>query len=303
MQAEYDLIIGGGGIAGLSAGMTAAGLGKKVMVLTGDVLGGHLLSIEQIEGFPGFPEGVAGYELCSMAQEQAARAGVEFSMTEIQHLEKQGDGWMVSTQEDEMTTRAVILATGTSLKKLGVPGEEEFLGKGVSHCASCDAPMLRDRLVCVIGGGDSALQEALTLAQAAERVSILHSGDSLTAQASLMARARTHEKIEIRSGTQVEEIVGPDTVSAVRLADGEIQVDAAFIFIGLEPNTGFLEGQLKLDDAGAIVADERMRSQTPGLFAAGTVRSGSAGRAAASAGDGSNAALAAEKYLADGLWA
>ena len=154
MSNEYDIVVAGGGIAGLTAGLTAARLGHTTMILTGDQLGGNLLSIEKIDGFPGFPDGVAGFELCPSAQGQAAEAGCEFETTEIQSLEGGPGAWILKTAEGDFSARAVILATGSSLKKLGVAGEAEFEGRGVSHCASCDAPLLRDQAVCVVGGGD-----------------------------------------------------------------------------------------------------------------------------------------------------
>src|SRR5215470_4616078 len=165
MDQDYDIVIAGGGLAGLTAGLTAARLGRKTLVLTGDVIGGQLLSIEKIEGFPGFPEGVPGYDLAPMTQEEAANAGAEFAATELRGLTPDGDGWKLATGEGEVRGRAVVLATGASLKELGVPGEARLRGQGVSHCASCDAPLLRQKIAAVIGGGDSAMQEALTLAQ------------------------------------------------------------------------------------------------------------------------------------------
>ncbi len=196
----------------------------------------------------------------------------------------------------------MILATGTRLRELGIPGEAEFKGKGVSHCASCDAPLLRDRTVAVIGGGDSAMQEALTLAAVAARVIILQQGPALTAQAAYLDQVTADDRIEIRFDAEVEEILGTDTVSGLRLNGTELDVDGVFIYIGMVPNTGVLDGMLSLDETGRIVTDNWMRSQAPGLFAAGIVRSGTPGRAVAAAGDGTSAALAADKYLADGLW-
>src|SRR5690606_28156718 len=161
-----EIVVAGGGIAGLTAGLTAARLGRKTLILTGDQLGGNLLSIEKIEGFPGFAEGVAGFELCPSTQMQAAEAGCEFETIEIQSLGGGRGAWQIKTSDGDYTAKALILATGASLTTLGVPGEEEFKGRGVSHCASCDAPLLRGAPAVVVGGGDSALQEALTLANA-----------------------------------------------------------------------------------------------------------------------------------------
>ncbi len=302
----FDVIIAGGGIAGLSAGLTAAGLGQTTLVLTGDVLGGNLLSIDSIEGYPGYPDGVAGYELCPALHEQAA-AGAEFTMTEISGLEADGDGWRVQTADGAHRARAVILATGTRLRALEVPGAERLWGRGVSHCASCDAPLLRGRPVAVVGGGDSAVQEALTLAASASRVTIVVRGAALRAAASFRARAEAHPGIDIRFNTAVGEILGDEVVSGLRINDAaaggaeDLAVDGVFVYIGMRPNTAFLAAPA-LDATGRILVDAAMRTARPGLLAAGTVRAGAAGRAAASAGDGVTAAIAAAGYLADGTW-
>ena len=154
MDGDYDIVIAGGGLAGLTAGVTAARLGRKTLVLTGDVIGGQLLSIEKIEGYPGFPDGVPGYDLAPMTQEEAASAGAEFAATELTGFMQDAKAWRLSTGEGEVSTRGVVLATGSSLKELGVPGEARLRGQGVSHCASCDAPLLRQKIVAVVGGGD-----------------------------------------------------------------------------------------------------------------------------------------------------
>ena len=172
---DFEVAVIGAGIAGLTAGLTAARLGRRTLVLT-DVLGGQLLSIEKVDGYPGFPEGVAGYDLCPMAQEQAADAGAEFTTAQVERLEPTDDGWRLATSEGAVAARAVVLATGCSLKTLGVPGESRLHGKGVSHCATCDGPLLRNRPVAVVGGGDSGLQEALTLAAHASRVVVVEQG-------------------------------------------------------------------------------------------------------------------------------
>ncbi len=207
MATEFDVVIAGGGIAGVTAGVTAARLGRRTLVLTGDVPGGQLMSIEKIEGYPGFPEGVPGYDLCPMLQDQATAAGAEFMMTGLERLDQQDDKWCLTTGEGDILARAVIVATGSSLKKLDVPGEQRLTGNGVSQCASCDAPFLRDRIVAVVGGGDSAMQEALTLAAFASKVIILHRGDALTGQACYRDRVTAHQKIDIRYNTAVTEIL------------------------------------------------------------------------------------------------
>ncbi len=300
---DYEVVVVGGGIAGLSAALTAARLGRRTMVLTGDVLGGHLLSIDKVDGYPGFPDGVPGFELCPMAHEQAVAAGAECAADEMTGLDARAGGWVVSTGGGEITAGAVILATGTHLKKLGVPGEERLTGKGVSHCASCDAPLLRGKIGVVVGGGDSAMQEALTLAASAEKTIMLVREEALSGQADYRARIAEQANIEIRYKTVVEEILGASGVTGVRLADSSV-IDAAaiFVFVGLAPSAAILNGVLKLDEMGYIPVDESMRTALRGVLAAGTVRSGSPGRAIASAGDGAVAALAADCYLADGNW-
>jgi thioredoxin reductase (NADPH) len=306
LDKEFEVVIAGGGIAGLTAALASARLGRKTLVLTGEVLGGLLLSIEKIEGFPGFAEGIPGYELCPMIQEQATAAGAEFAAAGLDCIERQDDGWHVMTGEGGLRARAIILATGSTLKELGAPGEARLRGKGISHCASCDAPLVRNRTVAVVGGGDSALQEALTLAGFAERVIILQRGKTLSAQSVFRDRAVNHSKIEIRFNTVVEEVLGADKVTGVRIRDTtgatDLEVAALFVYIGLAPTTAFLNGQLALDPFGRIPADGRMRTELRGVFTAGIVRSGSAGRAAASAGDGTTAAVAADRYLANGDW-
>ncbi len=308
VEKEFDVVIAGGGIAGLTAGVVSARLGRKTLVLTGDVLGGLLLSIEKIEGFPGFPDGIPGYELCPMTQEQAVAAGAEFAAAELERLETQGGKWRVTTGKGEFVARAVILATGSTLKELGIPGEARLRGKGVSHCASCDAPLMRNRIVAVVGGGDSAMQEALTLAEFVSRVIILHRGEALSGQATYRERVTRHPKIDIRLHTVAEEILGAATVTGVRTRDtasgatADLEVAGVFVYIGLQPSTEFLQGWMNLDSSGRIATDGWMRTEAAGICAAGTVRSGSPGRAVASAGDGATAAIAIDRYLTNGSW-
>src|SRR5580700_1260417 len=266
------------------------------------------MSIERIDGYPGFPEGVPGYDLCPMLQDQAAAAGAEFMMTGLERLDAQDGKWRVTTGEGDILARAVIVATGSSLKKLYIPGEERLTGNGVSQCASCDAPLLRDRIVAVVGGGDSAMQEALTLAEFASQVIILHRGDVLTGQASYRDRVAAHRKINIRCNAVVTEILGEAKVTALRTrqspdgAVAELEVAAIFAYVGLQPNAAALQDRLSLDLAGKIPTDGWMRSELIGVCAAGTVRSQSPCRAVSAAGDGASAAVTVDRYLADGSW-
>ena len=304
----YDIVVAGGGLAGMSAGLTAARLGRSVLVLTGGIPGGLLLNIEHIDGLPGFPEGVPGYELCPAAQEQAEAAGAQLSMSGLDGVEPSNGGWSVATAEGELGARAVIVATGATFKPLCVPGEDEFQGRGISTCASCDGPLLRGKVAVVVGGGDSALQEALTLADAVERVVILHRGEKLNGQASYRERVLAHANIEVRFGVVVEEILGEETVRGVRVRDlhsdasEELEAAAVFPFIGLTPNSGALNGVTKLDDGGHVLTDHALRTPREGLLAAGIVRSGATARAAAVGGEGAAAALAVHRYLDGGGW-
>lgn len=308
MTAAFDVVIAGGGIAGMSAAVTAARLGRSTLVVTGDVLGGQLVSIEKVEGFPGFPEGVPGYDLCPMLQEQAAAAGAEFMMNSVARLDAQDGQWRVTTGEGETLARAVILATGSSLRKLGVPGEERLTGSGVSHCASCDAPLLRNQIVAVVGGGDSAMQEALTLAEHVAKVIVLHRGDALTGQKSFRDRVAAHKKIELRFHATVSEILGDAKVSGLRTRNsrdgGTADVDVAgvFAYVGLQPNTACVADRLRLDQSKLVPADGLMRTELPGLCAAGNIRRQSPYRAASAAGDGAAAAVAVDRYLTNGAW-
>jgi thioredoxin reductase (NADPH) len=308
MSSEYDVVVIGGGLAGLTAALTSARLGRRTALLTGDVLGGQLVSIENIEGVPGFPGGVPGYELCPMMQEQADAAGVECLMAGCEQLAAQGDHWSIASEGNTMIARAVVIATGTALAKLGVPGEERLFGKGVSECASCDGPLIRDKVAVVVGGGDSAMQEALTLGEHVAKIVMLERGNALSGQASYRDRIATHGKIEVRCGSTVSEIIGDQSVSHVRVKDvssgmeSELATAAVFACIGLVPNTQLFRGLLPLDPTGRVSVDVAMRTAAKGICAAGNVRQGSPHRAAGAMGDGATAAIALDRYLATGAW-
>ena len=300
---SFDIVVVGGGIAALTAGLFGARAGRSILVLEPAVPGGHLVNIARIEDFPGFPDGVSGYELGPNTQLQAMNAGAEFAMSEVTGLVQAGQSWLVKTTEDEYEAGAVIVACGSHARTLGLPGEEQFLGRGISHCASCDAPLFRGQTVGVVGGGDSALQEALTLAEHVGKVLLFHRGDDLTAQDTYVQRVRNERKIDISRQTEVRAILGEDEVTGVVVrdlaTDAERTVDLAglFVYIGLAPNTGFLSDLLTLDEHGRIPTDIWMRTERPGLFAAGDVRRDSASQAITAAGDGATAALAADRYL------
>jgi thioredoxin reductase (NADPH) len=302
-MSAYDVIVVGSGLAGLTAGLFAARHGLSTLILESNIPGGHLISIEKIEDFPGFPDGIAGYELCPTVQRQAADQGAEFERAEVLKLEAKDRFWSVATDEQSHVAKAVIVATGSKLKSLGVPGEEKLMGRGVSHCASCDGPLYDGQVVGVVGGGDSALQEALTLANFTESVLIFHREENFSGQQSYLQRVLNDSKIAPRYQTAVEEILGDDVVTAVRirnLASGEIsQIDLAglFVYVGLQPNTEFLQSIVQLSDTGHVPTDGWMKTERNGLYAVGDIRQDSAAQAITSAGDGATAAIAAYRYI------
>jgi thioredoxin reductase (NADPH) len=308
MRSEYDIVVAGGGLAGLTAGLTAARLGRSVLVLTGVVPGGLLLTINRIDGFPGFPDGVPGYELCPSVQGQAEDAGADVVCGELERLEATAGGWEIATDGQRTQTGAVIIATGARFRALGVPGEERLRGRGVGTCASCDGPLIGGKTAAVVGGGDSALQEALALAETAAAVLILHRGVELDGQADYRRRVFGQPTIEVRYGTVVEEILGEQSVLALRVRElatdavEELEAAAVFTFVGLRPNSERFAEQVALDPDGAVLTDGALRTTAAGVFAAGVVRSGAIGRAAAASGEGAAAATVAHAFLAERTW-
>lgn len=302
-MSEYDVIVVGSGLAGLTAGLFAARHGLSTLVLESNIPGGHLISIEKIEDFPGFPDGIAGYDLCPTVQRQAGDAGAEFQRAQVSRLESQDRLWSVVTDEGNLRAKAVIVATGSRLKNLGVPGEERLMGRGVSHCASCDGPLYGGKIVGVVGGGDSALQEALTLAGFAEQVLLFHDAEKFSAQHTYQKRVWDNPKIVARHQTVVEEILGDEAVSGVRVRSLALrersQVDLAglFVYVGLQPNTELLRNHVRLSETGHVPTDGWMKTERDGLYAAGDIRQHSASQAITSAGDGATAAIAAYRYI------
>jgi thioredoxin reductase (NADPH) len=272
-------------------------------VLESNIPGGHLISIEKIEDFRGFPDGIAGYDLCPTVQRQASDHGAEFQRAEVLRLEAQDRLWSVATDEEQHRAKAVIVATGSSLKELGVPGESKLMGRGVSHCASCDGPLYNGKTVGVVGGGDSALQEALALANYADSVVLFNREESFSGQASYLQRALSEPKIAVCYRTVVEEILGEEVMSGARarnLASNEVsQVDLAgiFIYVGMKPNTAFLKDVVQLSSTGQVPTDSWMKTERDGLYAAGDIRLDSAAQAITCAGDGATAAIAAHRYI------
>jgi thioredoxin reductase (NADPH) len=300
---DHELVIVGAGVAGLTAATFAGRYGLEVVVVEQLGAGGQIANAERIENFPGFPRGIAGHELGPLLHEQAEAAGAAFVLDQVERLETDGDHRIVRAAGESLRAAAVIIAAGSRLRGLHVAGADRLLGKGVSHCASCDGAFFAGQEVCVVGGGDSALDEALILATHASRVTLLHRSHSLAAQRVLVDRASACGKIEIIPDAVLEDILGEDAVSGVRWRDhatGAVATKAVrgvFVYVGLEPNTAFLRDVVALDAAGHVETDTMMRTSLRGVFAAGDIRKNSVAQLAAAAGDGATAAVSAFRYL------
>lgn len=303
MAREYDVVIVGGGAAGLTAGMYCARYGLNTTIIERMIGGNQIINAEKIENFPGFPEGISGAELGPRLQEQAMNAGARFVMEEATGLVLDEPYQVLTTTEDSYRTRALIVAAGSGLRPLGLPREKELYGSGVSHCATCDGPLFTGEVVGVVGGGDSAADEALTLTEYAHKVVLFHRRDRLRAQHVLQDRLSNHVKVDLVFNTVVESILGEDTVSGVEvrnlvtnLAD-RVDLSGLFIYVGLEPSTEFVRGVLKTDNAGHIPVNLWMETEVPGVYAAGDVRQHSVAQLASAVGDGATAAIAAFRHV------
>lgn len=301
MADEYDLLIVGGGLAGLTAAMYGARIGLRTAVVERMAPGGQVLNVEKIDNFPGFPQGIAGFDLGPLVHEQAEAAGAEFVVDTVTGLDVIADRQVLHCDGADLRSRTLIIAAGSALRSLGIPGETEFLGKGVSHCASCDAPFFVGKEVCVVGGGDSALDEAAVLATQVGRVLVVHRGSAFSAQQAAVKRLSGQSNVEVLFETELIGIGGGNTVSSIELRSNgstrEQEISGVFIFVGLEPNTTFLRDALDLDTTGHVIVDAHLQSSVLGVFAAGDIRQGSSGQLIAAAGDGASAALSAARYL------
>jgi len=305
-MADYDIIIIGSGLAGLTAGLFSARQGLSTLIFESNIPGGHLISIEKIEDFPGFPDGVSGYEICPNLQRQASDYGAEFQRAEVVRLETVDKLWSVYTEEETYRAKAVIVATGSALKHLGVPGEEKLMGRGVSHCASCDGPLYNGQTVGVVGGGDSALQEALTLTNYAGKVWLFHQGELFDAQRTYIQRVLDNSKITPCYHAAIDEVLGDEVVTGVRVRDltsgetSQVELAGLFVYVGLQPNTALLRNIVTLGEGDLVPTDNWMNAARDGLYAVGDIRQDSARQAITSAGDGATAAIAAARYIKGG---
>lgn len=303
--ALYDLIILGGGPAGLTAAIYAGRAALKTLVLLGTSPGGQAASTETVENFPGFPDGVGGAELAQRMQQQAERFGAETVADTATAVDFSASPFTVKTFSRTYQARSVIVATGAVPKRLGVPGEETFWGRGVSTCATCDGFFYRGKKVAVVGGGDSAVDEALVLTKYADQVFVIHRRDQLRATRIYQDRAFANPKIRFVWDTVVEEIVGDRAVTGLRLRNvktGEqslLEVDGVFIYIGMQPATDLFKGQLALDEWGYILTDRQRHTSVPGVFAAGDVQDYLYRQVVVAAASGAIAAMEAEKFLGE----
>jgi thioredoxin reductase (NADPH) len=300
-----DLIIIGSGPAALTAAIYAGRAQLSPLLISGKDVGGSVALTDRVENYPGFPEGIGGFELVQLMQKQAERFGAEVVMDEAIAVDLSSAPFEVKTHGETYRSRAVIVATGRSPRKLGIPGEAEFAGRGVSTCATCDGYFYRDQRVVVVGGGDTAIKEAVFLTKFASEVVVVHRRDRLRAEKIVEEMARKNEKIRFVWDTVVTEILGDDGVSGVRLENlktGEettLDAQGVFTFVGNSPNTELFQGQLELDEAGYIVTDERQKTSVEGVFAAGDVQEGVAWQIATAVGSGARAAMQVEEYIAE----
>ena len=303
MNKEYEVVIIGGGPAGLSAGLYTSRARLSSLLIERGLVGGQIVNAERVENYPGFPEGISGLELTELMHQQATKYGLETLLAEATGIELKEEQKVVKTTEGNFTAKAVIIAGGSERDKLGVPGEKEFTGKGVSYCATCDAAFFKEQPVAVVGGGDAAITEALHLTQFASRIIVIHRRRQLRASRILQEKAFAEPKIEFLWDTTVEEIKGEDVVKQLSLLNvitrekSTSDVAGIFVSIGFKPDTAYLKEILPLDATGHIPTNEKMETKTPGIFAAGDIRYNSARQAVTAAGDGVTAAIYAEKFI------
>lgn len=302
---KHDVVMVGAGPAALSAAIYTTREDIDTVLLEKGVIGGLAAVTESVENYPGFPDGVGGLELAELLEKQATRFGAKINFGEVQGLERKGDVIRLQTTDGIYEAKAVLVATGSDYKRAGVKGEDELFGRGVHYCATCDGALYRDKHLAVIGGGDSAAQESLFLSKFAT-VDIYIRKDHWKAQDVLVKKVEANEKINVHFNTEITEIIGEGfKVSEVKLhnnktnEDSSAKADGVFVFVGLNPNTGFLNGALELDDQQLIKTNDDLETSMKGVFCAGDVRSGATLQIASAVGEGATAALKIREYLED----
>lgn len=297
----YDIIIIGGGPAGLTAGIYASRARMKTLLIEKLSPGGQAVLTEIIENYPGFPEGISGPELMRRMKEQATATGLEIVSGEVTEIEVEKK--IVRTKNKEYQALTIILASGVQPRKLGIPGEDRLLGKGVSYCATCDGPLFKEQDIVVVGGGNSAVEEALFLTKFAKKVTLIHRRDRLRATKILQERALTNKKIELAWDSVVTEILGKEGVTGIRVKnkkteeEGEIPCKGVFISVGITPATGFLKGLVEMNKGGYVPTDENMKTSVDGIYAGGDCRKKLLRQIVTACGEGALASFAATKYV------
>jgi thioredoxin reductase (NADPH) len=300
---EYEVVIIGGGPAGLTAGLYTSRARLNSLLIEKGLVGGQILNAEKVDNYPGFPEGISGLKLGELMHQQATKYGLKTIIAEATGIEPQPKQIVVKTTEGNFIAKAVIIASGSERRKLGIPGEEEFTGKGVSYCATCDAAFFRDLPVAVVGGGNAAITEALHLTKFASKVTVIHRREQLRASGIMQEKAFSQPKIEFLWDTVAETIEGENSVTRIKLRqlktgeESSLDISGVFISVGLKPNTNYLKGVLPLDEGGYVITSDKMETEIPGIFAAGDIRRNSARQAITAAGDGATAAFYAEKFI------
>ncbi|MCB5295430.1 MAG: thioredoxin-disulfide reductase [Candidatus Cloacimonetes bacterium] len=300
---RYDVIIIGGGPAGLSAAVYSARGGLKTAVFEKGMIGGQINVTEDVENYPGFEKPLSGFELTSKMQAQAERFGANIIEEEIIALGMEGLCKVIETDSGKYRAKSVIICTGAHPRRLNVPGEERFTGRGVSYCATCDGALYRDKVVAVVGGGDSAIEEGIFLTRFASKVIVVHRRDELRAQKIIQERAFANPKMEFVWNSVIQEIHGDTKVSKLEIVNRltkeitMMPVDGLFIYVGILPNNDLLESRIELDSAGFVLTDEYMHTNVPGIYAAGDIRHTVLRQVVTATSDGAIAAWSAEKWI------
>ncbi|OGW81702.1 MAG: thioredoxin-disulfide reductase [Omnitrophica bacterium RIFCSPLOWO2_12_FULL_44_17] len=299
----YDVIIAGGGGAGLTAALYTSRAMLKTLLFEKLIPGGQIATTDMVENYPGFPEGIMGAEISSRMEAQARKYGTEIQYAPVETIEKTGSEIMIKSGANRLTTKSLIIAVGASFKMLGIPGEKELTGKGVSYCATCDGAFFKNKEIVVVGGGDSALQEGIFLTRFVKKLTILHRRDKLRGSPILQSRAKKNPKIEFLWDTILTKIEGTGKVERIQIKNVKtsqerfFDTNGVFIFVGHEPNTKFIQGLVQMDEKGYIITRENLGTSVPGIFACGEVRAGSTRQLVSACGEGCEAALAAQAYL------
>ncbi|MCB9817294.1 thioredoxin-disulfide reductase [Candidatus Nomurabacteria bacterium] len=299
-----DILMIGAGPAALTAAVYTTREDIDTVLLEKAVIGGLAATTDWIDNYPGFPEGISGLDLAENLRKQAERFGAKIELDEVSNIRKEGDVVVLDTFSGERRAKAVLIATGTEYKKLGIPGEAEYLSRGVHYCATCDGAFYRDKKIIVVGGGNSAVQEALFLTKFASHIDLLVRSDVFRASDVLLHELEKNKQITVHMNTTTDEIIGDGSkVTAVKGTDKKankqvtFQTDGVFVFVGLKPNTQFLGKDIELDEIGFVKTNDRLETSLPGVFAAGDVRSGATMQIATAVGEGATAALRIREYL------